>query len=65
VKLKVVYSLKDAYCKNEYTEYARFMVCEALGKENVPIDLYPNNKNRARQIIDKSHAQKQQIYRTY
>jgi hypothetical protein len=47
----IVNTLKDSYCRNDFAECARFIVSEALGGEKVPIDLYPNNKNRARQIL--------------
>ncbi len=47
-------SLKDSYCRDDYTECARFIVSEKLGKACVPIDLYPNHNNRAQRILDKA-----------
>ncbi len=44
--------LKKQYCKSDYTKCARYMVSEALGKEKVPLDLYPNDKERAKKIIE-------------
>lgn len=42
---------KDRYCRGDNTECARYMVFKALGRENVPADLYPNDVARARDII--------------
>ncbi len=48
--------LKKEYCKKNYKECARYIVASAIGKENVPIDLYPNDKNRAERIIEKHNG---------
>ena len=42
---------KDQYCRENNLECARYMVFNALGKENVPLDLFPNMKDRAQEII--------------
>ena len=43
---------KKKYCLGEHkNECARYIVRGAIGKENVPIDLYPNQHESAKQII--------------
>lgn len=42
---------KRMYCQGDYTKCARFKVNEALGRENVPLDLYPNMHDRAENLI--------------
>ena len=42
---------KDQYCRENNLECARFMVFKALGKEKVPLDLFPNMKEKAQEII--------------
>ena len=46
-KPSAVAVFKKMYCLTDSTQCARYMVAEALGRENVPTDLYPNNKARA------------------
>jgi hypothetical protein len=46
-------SFKEKYCRNRYSACARYMVLKALGAERVPIDLYPNMRGRAKEIIAK------------
>jgi hypothetical protein len=43
---------KRRYCQGDNTECARFVVFSALGKEQVPADLYPNMRERAQAIIE-------------
>lgn len=43
--------LKKKYCLADNSGCARFMVFKALGREKVPIDLFPHNLDRAHQII--------------
>ena len=43
--------LKEEYCRNNYTICARYVVFLALGKDNIPQDLFPNEPNRAREIL--------------
>ncbi|NQT27007.1 hypothetical protein HQ585_16750 [candidate division KSB1 bacterium] len=45
-------SHKAVYCKGEFIECARYRVFSALGKEKVPIDLFPVQLIRAKRIID-------------
>jgi len=44
---------KDTYCRADRDGCARYTVRKALGKEKVPIDLYPHMMIRAREIIKK------------
>lgn len=43
--------MKRKYCQGDKTACARYMVRGALGRERVPIDLFPNQVDRARQVI--------------
>ncbi len=42
---------KQLYCKNKHKDCARFIVAIALGKEKVPNDLFPNQNERANNLI--------------
>jgi len=42
---------KQRYCRTDNTTCARFMVFTALGRENVPPNLFPNDTSRAHEII--------------
>lgn len=44
--------MKKQYCRDNYASCARYLVFKALGKEAVPPDLFPNNRERAEKIID-------------
>ncbi len=43
--------MKAKYCKGQFAECARYLVCKALGREKVPADLYPIQIDRARELI--------------
>jgi hypothetical protein len=43
--------LKTKYCKGDNSNCARYMVFKKLGRPKVPADLFPNDTNRANQII--------------
>lgn len=45
--------MKNRYCLGDNSQCARFMVSNALGKENVPSDLFPNQYERAMKLIGK------------
>ncbi len=45
---------KNRYCLGDKTECARYMVYKALGRDAVPVDLYPNMHDRANKIISQS-----------
>ena len=42
---------RKKYCLGDPTECARHIVFKALGKPNVPVDLYPNQQDRARRLV--------------
>jgi len=42
---------RSMYCRKDYEKCARYLVLVALGKEKVPADLYPNEADRAKQVI--------------
>ena len=43
--------LKGRYCRKDNSRCARFMVFKALGREKVPADLFPNQVEKAQEII--------------
>ena len=43
--------IKLRYCKGDNSDCARFVVCQALGREKVPADLFPNHGDRARTLL--------------
>ncbi len=42
---------KDQYCRGDNSLCARYMVFKALGRSNVPPDLFPNETLLAKKII--------------
>ncbi len=46
--------MKEKYCRNGGENCARFMVFSNMGREAVPIDLYPIQVSRVEEIIKKS-----------
>ena len=44
---------KDQYCKKNNSSCARYLVAQALGREKVPADLFPNMEEKAGRIIAK------------
>jgi hypothetical protein len=47
----LAYVYKQRFCKGDSSECARFVVMKRLGKESVPVDLYPNEMAKAREIM--------------
>ena len=43
--------MKEKYCRNNNLNCARYMVVNALGKEKMPAELYPHEKDRAYMVI--------------
>jgi len=43
--------LKSIYCTDQPQTCARYIVGKALGKEQVPLDLFPDELSRAERII--------------
>ena len=44
-------NIKHTYCRREYDKCARHMVFRALGRPKVPDDLFPNQIEKAQEII--------------
>jgi len=44
---------KTIYCREDSSKCARMMVVRALGREKVPKDLFPNQANKAADLIRK------------
>ena len=48
--MSVIY--KQRYCKGDWETCARYRVFQAVGRENVPTDLYPNDAERVAGIVE-------------
>ena len=46
--------LKEKYCHKTYFKCARFMIFTALGRESVPKELLPHQKDKAYVLIAES-----------
>lgn len=46
-----VEDMKETYCKNNNLNCARYMVFNSVGKDNMPENLYPDEKTRAYMFI--------------
>jgi hypothetical protein len=44
-------AMKQSYCRGDWRTCARHNVAEALGRDAVPLDMYPNQYERAQQMI--------------
>jgi len=54
----MVETVKTRLCKGDNEACARFQVYKAIGRENVPKDLYPTQQSRVRVIISEFELQK-------
>lgn len=43
--------MKSVYCRGDNSRCARYMVLRALGKDNVPMTLFPNDAEEAEKFI--------------
>lgn len=43
---------KKVYCEKDFNNCGRYLIFKAIGREHVPKDLFPNQGDRARSIID-------------
>ncbi len=43
--------MKRKYCQGNFETCARFTVMKALGRERVPADMFPNQVERAAEIL--------------
>lgn len=46
--------LKEEYCRTNNLHCARYMIATALGKEHVPADLYPYEKEVAYKLLSEN-----------
>lgn len=46
--------MKKKYCKEQYTDCARYVVCKALGRDKVPADLFPIQTDRATEMLKRA-----------
>lgn len=46
--------MKDKYCRDDNNRCARYRVFKALGREEVPSDLFPIDMQRADQIMSET-----------
>ncbi len=44
-------AMRKRYCKKDNSKCARYNVFKALGRNRVPIDLFPNDEKRALVIL--------------
>jgi len=42
---------KNKYCRGDNSKCARYMVYQKLGRSAVPVDLFPNQLDRAKKIL--------------
>lgn len=42
---------KKIFCEQDFANCGRYMIFKAIGRENVPKDLFPNQGDRAQAII--------------
>ena len=45
--------MKTVYCKDKYETCARYQVVQAVGRAKVPADLFPNQLDKACEVIKK------------
>ena len=43
--------LKTRYCRDQFETCARYILRQAEGPENVPVDMYPNEIKRAQTLM--------------
>jgi len=43
---------KKIYCEKDFDTCGRYMIFKSIGRENVPKDLFPNQNDRAKEIIE-------------
>lgn len=50
-KPESVDEMKESYCRSNNLNCSRYMVANAVGKEHMPSNLYPHEKQRAYLVI--------------
>jgi hypothetical protein len=53
-----VKSRRKKYCEGDKTRCARYKVASSIGKQNVPLDLYPIMMEKANKIIKEYNRKK-------
>jgi hypothetical protein len=53
---KAVELLKTVYCQGNQKHCARYMILKAVGRENIPHTLYPNQTHLVAGIIKKTRS---------
>ncbi len=48
--------MKDLYCQGDNTECARYRIVKAIGREHVPLNLFPNETEQAAWIIERNKS---------
>ena len=48
-------SMKTRYCMGGNSLCARYLVVKTLGKEKVPANLFPNQMDKAKNLIDQNN----------
>jgi hypothetical protein len=48
---KQIEELKEKYCRKNNLNCARYMIFMALGRESMPKELFPHQKDRAYEVI--------------
>ncbi len=46
--------MKVRYCTGDFSQCARYQVFKALGREHVPGDLFPNEHDRAKALLNQA-----------
>ena len=47
-------AFKKIFCEQDFDTCGRYMIFKAIGREHVPKDLFPNQSDRAKELI-KAH----------
>jgi hypothetical protein len=43
---------KKNFCRGDASQCARYVMSKAVGRENVPEDLFPNQMDRAKKLLE-------------
>jgi hypothetical protein len=52
--IEQINSMKTIFCKTNNLNCARYMIFTAIGVENIPDELFPNEKTRAYEVISQN-----------
>ena len=48
--------MKKQFCHDKFEDCARYIVFKKFGRESVPINLYPNQKQQAQELISSKQS---------